>query len=82
VTCHFQLNDLLTEIVVGELLWATPTKTLAEQMLSAGLETCVRSVDFKKLPLKRARGWRNFGNPVSRPGGGLLFQLRLKEMNS
>ena len=31
-------------------LWSTPTGELAEQMLSAGLEAFVGSVDLKKLP--------------------------------
>jgi uncharacterized protein (TIGR00290 family) len=31
-------------------LWGIPTKELAEQMLSAGLEAYVSSVDLKKLP--------------------------------
>lgn len=31
-------------------LWAIPTRELAEQMLSAGLEAYVSSVDLKKLP--------------------------------
>jgi len=31
-------------------LWAIPTSDLAEQMLSAGLEAYVSSVDLKKLP--------------------------------
>ncbi len=31
-------------------LWGTPTRELAEQMLSAGLDAYVSSVDLKKLP--------------------------------
>jgi uncharacterized protein (TIGR00290 family) len=31
-------------------LWDIPTGQLAEQMLSAGLEACISSVDLKKLP--------------------------------
>jgi len=31
-------------------LWAIPTRELSEQMLSAGLEAYVSSVDLKKLP--------------------------------
>jgi uncharacterized protein (TIGR00290 family) len=39
-------------------LWEIPTKELAEQMLSAGLEAYVSSVDLKKLPLRFAgRKW-------------------------
>jgi uncharacterized protein (TIGR00290 family) len=39
-------------------LWGTPTRELAEQMLSAGLEAYVSSVDLKKLPLRFAgRKW-------------------------
>jgi hypothetical protein len=32
------------------MVWGTPTRELAEQMLSAGLEAYVSSVDLKKLP--------------------------------
>jgi uncharacterized protein (TIGR00290 family) len=35
-------------------LWGTPTRELAEQMLSAGLEAYVSSVDLKKLPARFA----------------------------
>jgi uncharacterized protein (TIGR00290 family) len=35
-------------------LWGTPTGELAEQMLSAGLEAYVSSVDLKKLPARFA----------------------------
>jgi len=39
-------------------LWGTPTRELAEQMLSAGLDAYVSSVDLKKLPLRFAgRKW-------------------------
>jgi uncharacterized protein (TIGR00290 family) len=39
-------------------LWAIPTRELAEQMLSAGLEAYVSSVDLKKLPSRFAgRKW-------------------------
>ncbi|MGA3086228.1 MAG: ATP-binding protein [Thermodesulfobacteriota bacterium] len=39
-------------------LWTIPTKELAEQMLSAGLEAYVSSVDLKKLPSRFAgRKW-------------------------
>ncbi len=39
-------------------LWAIPTRELAEQMLSAGLEAYVSSVDLKKLPSRLAgRKW-------------------------
>jgi diphthamide synthase (EF-2-diphthine--ammonia ligase) len=39
-------------------LWANPTRELAEQMLSAGLEAYVSSVDLKKLPSRFAgRKW-------------------------
>jgi uncharacterized protein (TIGR00290 family) len=39
-------------------LWKIPTKELSEQMLSAGLEAYVSSVDLKKLPLHFAgRRW-------------------------
>lgn len=39
-------------------LWKIPTDQLAEQMLAAGLETYVSSVDLKKLPAKYAgRKW-------------------------
>ena len=39
-------------------LWGTPTRELAEQMLSAGLEAYVSSVDLKKLPSRSAgRKW-------------------------
>lgn len=31
-------------------LWGIPTRLLAEEMLSAGLEAYVSSVDLKKLP--------------------------------
>jgi len=35
-------------------LWGIPTDSLAEQMLSAGLEAYVSSVDLRKLPLRFA----------------------------
>jgi diphthamide synthase (EF-2-diphthine--ammonia ligase) len=35
-------------------LWGIPTSDLAEQMLSAGLEAYVSSVDLKKLPSRFA----------------------------
>jgi len=35
-------------------LWSIPTNELAEQMLSAGLEAYISSVDLKKLPLRFA----------------------------
>jgi len=39
-------------------LWGIPTKELANQMLSAGLEAYVSSVDLKRLPLHFAgRKW-------------------------
>jgi diphthamide synthase (EF-2-diphthine--ammonia ligase) len=39
-------------------LWAIPTRELAEQLLSAGLEAYVSSVDLKKLPSRFAgRKW-------------------------
>ncbi|MGD0016770.1 MAG: ATP-binding protein [Verrucomicrobiia bacterium] len=39
-------------------LWAIPTRELAEQMLSAGLDAYVSSVDLKKLPSRFAgRKW-------------------------
>lgn len=39
-------------------LWGIPTKKIAEQMLSAGLEAYVSSVDLKRLPLHFAgRKW-------------------------
>lgn len=39
-------------------LWGIPTGQLAEQMLSAGLEACISSVDLKKLPSRFAgRRW-------------------------
>lgn len=39
-------------------LWGFPTRDLAEQMLFAGLEAYVSSVDLKKLPLRFAgRKW-------------------------
>ena len=39
-------------------LWGIPTVQLAEQMLSAGLEACISSVDLKKLPSRFAgRRW-------------------------
>jgi len=39
-------------------LWGTPTRELAEHMLSAGLDAYVSSVDLKKLPLHFAgRKW-------------------------
>jgi uncharacterized protein (TIGR00290 family) len=39
-------------------LWRIPTRELAEQMLSAGLEAYVSSVDLKKLPSRFAgRKW-------------------------
>ena len=39
-------------------LWAAPTKELAEQMLSEGLDAYVSSVDLKKLPSRFAgRKW-------------------------
>jgi uncharacterized protein (TIGR00290 family) len=39
-------------------LWGTPTRELAEQMLSAGLDAYISSVDLKKLPARFAgRKW-------------------------
>ncbi len=39
-------------------LWGTPTRELVEQMLSAGLDAYVSSVDLKKLPSRFAgRKW-------------------------
>jgi uncharacterized protein (TIGR00290 family) len=39
-------------------LWGTPTRKLAEQMLSAGLDAYISSVDLKKLPARFAgRKW-------------------------
>ena len=39
-------------------LWAIPTRELAEQMLSAGLDAYISSVDLKKLPSRFAgRKW-------------------------
>jgi uncharacterized protein (TIGR00290 family) len=39
-------------------LWGIPTRVLAEQMLSAGIEAYVSSVDLKKLPARFAgRKW-------------------------
>jgi uncharacterized protein (TIGR00290 family) len=39
-------------------VWGIPTKVLAEQMLAAGLEAYVSSVDLKKLPARFAgRRW-------------------------
>jgi uncharacterized protein (TIGR00290 family) len=39
-------------------LWSTPTRQLAEEMLSAGLDAYVSSVDLKKLPARLAgRKW-------------------------
>jgi uncharacterized protein (TIGR00290 family) len=39
-------------------LWGTPTRELAEQMLSAGLDAYISSVDVKKLPARFAgRKW-------------------------
>jgi uncharacterized protein (TIGR00290 family) len=39
-------------------LWGTPTRELVEQMLSAGLDAYVSSIDLKKLPLRFAgRKW-------------------------
>jgi len=35
-------------------LWSIPTNELAEQMLSAGLEAYISSVDLKKLPVRFA----------------------------
>jgi uncharacterized protein (TIGR00290 family) len=35
-------------------LWATPTRELAQQMLSAGLDAYISSVDLKKLPSRFA----------------------------
>jgi len=51
-----QLNGTGIEPVFP--LWAIPTRELAEQMLSAGLDAYVSSVDLKKLPSRIAgRKW-------------------------
>jgi uncharacterized protein (TIGR00290 family) len=56
---HYRENQLRgTGIEPLFPLWGIPTKALAEQMLAAGLEAYVSSVDLKKLPARFAgRRW-------------------------
>ena len=66
---HYRENQLRgTGIEPLFPLWGIPTKALAEQMLAAGLEAYVSSVDLKKLPARFAgRRWaRRSDRGVSR----------------
>jgi len=56
---HYRENQLRgTGIEPLFPLWGIPTKAFAEQMLTAGLEAYVSSVDLKKLPARFAgRQW-------------------------
>ena len=60
-------------------LWAIPTRELAEQMLSAGLDAYVSSVDLKKLPCAFCRKEMVKGVDCGTPAG--LRPLRRERRN-